>query len=275
MIDILLSTYNGEKYLSEQIDSILNQTYSDWKILIRDDGSADKTLLIIDKYCHKYTNKIINISDNLGNLGVIRSNEILLEQSLSNYFMFCDQDDVWLPNKIANSFIKMKNIEAENFDCPIIIFSDLIVVNEDLQIISKSFWKYCKISIKHLRKAKYLAVNNYVAGCTMLFNKNAKLLTLPFGKNATMHDAWIVLKVSASGGIITSLPQAEILYRQHGKNQLGAGEIKYNFKYFMEKITNLNFFLKNNYSNYKQAHEILNTSLFTFFIRRIIYVLKR
>jgi hypothetical protein len=232
-------------------------------------------MVIIDEYCNKHKDKIINLSDNLGNVGIIRSNEILIEKSSANYIMFCDQDDVWLPQKIEKSFERIKKIEAINPNCTIIICSDLIVVNEDLEIISQSFWEYCKISIRHLKKPKYLAVNNYVTGCTMLFNKNAKLLALPIGKNATMHDAWIALKVAASGGIIDPIPEAQILYRQHDKNQLGAAEIKYNLRYLIEKITNIDFFVKNNYLNYKQAKEILNTSLLTFFIRRIIYVLKR
>jgi len=275
MINILLSTYNGEKYLSEQIDSILNQTYLDCKLIIRDDGSTDRTNLIIDEYCQKYKNKIVKLSDNLGNLGVIRSFELLLEQSDAEYFMFCDQDDVWLPHKIENSILKMKETEKEFSGLPIVVCSDLIVVDSNLKTISNSFWSHCRIAPQHLQTAQYMAVNNYAAGCTMFFNKQAKQISLPFGQHTTMHDAWIVIKTLANGGKIITLPQPQILYRQHGKNQIGASEIKYDFKYFSEKVTRMSYFLKNNYLNYKQAHEILGTSCAAFFVRRFIYILKR
>ena len=94
MIDILLSTYNGEKYLSELLDSLLNQSYSEWKLWIRDDGSSDSTVRILDHYRRSYPNRINLIQSPAGNIGATKSFEILLRQTLSEYIMFCDQDDI-------------------------------------------------------------------------------------------------------------------------------------------------------------------------------------
>ena len=107
MIDILLSTYNGEVFLGELIDSVMGQTYQDCRLLVRDDGSTDGTLGILRTYQDNYPQRIVLTNDMLGNVGVIKSFELLLANSSSEYIMFCDQDDVWLPNKVELSVLKM------------------------------------------------------------------------------------------------------------------------------------------------------------------------
>ena len=102
MIAILMSTYNGERYLREQIDSLLNQTYKDWKLYIRDDGSTDETISIIESYVNDYPDLIVLLKDDLGNLGSARSFMRILSVVDADYYMFCDQDDVWLPNKVKD-----------------------------------------------------------------------------------------------------------------------------------------------------------------------------
>ena len=276
MIDILLSTYNGEKYLAEQLESIVKQTYSAWTLYIRDDGSTDSTNTIIDNYCLNYTEKIKKISDTYdGNVGVVRSFELLLKQSNSEYIMFCDQDDVWLPEKVEMAITEIKKIESEKNVIPIIICSDLYVVDNKLNKISDSFWKYTRISPQYLQEPKSLATNNYVTGCTMLFNNKVKQISLPFGKYTTMHDAWIALKVLSSGGIIQRLPVSLIMYRQHEKNEIGAISISYNINYFTSKVIGIKTVLSANYKNYKQAKEILQISLFRFVYCKIKYLIKR
>ena len=103
-VDILLATYNGERFLQKQIDSILQQTYSNFTIYIRDDGSKDGTIKIIKDYAQKYPNKILFIEDILGNLGVTQNFNELMKYSSANYIAFSDQDDIWLPQKIEKSF---------------------------------------------------------------------------------------------------------------------------------------------------------------------------
>ena len=127
MIDILLSTYNGEKYLTQLLDSILNQDYKEWRLIIRDDASCDSTKKIIDIYQRLHPNNIIIIPNNTNtNIGVIKSFELLLSQSSSKYIMFCDQDDIWLPNKISESIKTIKYIEQKQTQqTPILVHSDL------------------------------------------------------------------------------------------------------------------------------------------------------
>ncbi len=276
MIDILLSTYNGEKYLNELLDSLLAQTYTNWVLFIRDDGSSDNTISIIDKYCQAYPQKIRKISEKNGvNVGVIHSFELLLKESQSEYIMFCDQDDIWLPHKIEDALEEISSAELQQPNKPIVICSDLYVVDNQLNKISESFWSYCRMNPSLLQKNNELAINNYVTGCTMLFNRKAKQISLPFGKNAVMHDAWIALKVLASNGIIIILEKPEILYRQHQQNKLGAIAVQYCFRYFFEKILNIKRVFEKNYLNYKQANEVLGMSFGCFIYYRLVYLIRR
>ena len=107
---ILMSTFNGEKYLKEQIDSLLNQEYEAFDIYIRDDGSTDQTVSILENYEHIYPN-IYLLKDTQGNIGVFKSFMYLLSQVHADYYMFCDQDDVWLSNKISMSMKRMNELE--------------------------------------------------------------------------------------------------------------------------------------------------------------------
>ena len=125
MIAILMSTYNGECYLKDQIESILSQTYKDWILYIRDDGSTDRTIRIIKTYVGNYPDKIIYEYDRLGNLGSGRSFMKLLSSIDSDYYMFCDQDDVWLPSKIEKTYLKMKSLEMNHAHNAIAVFTNL------------------------------------------------------------------------------------------------------------------------------------------------------
>jgi len=140
-IAILLPTYNSGKYLREQIDSIVAQSFSNWRLWVRDDGSNDSTLSILLDYQRRLGRKIIIIKDNKGNLGACKSFEALLESCPSSYIMFCDHDDVWLPFKIEKTFHKMKEIESQYPQKPLLVFSDLKVVDKDLNLISNSMWR--------------------------------------------------------------------------------------------------------------------------------------
>lgn len=220
-IDILLSTYNGEDFLEEQLNSIIKQTYENWRIIIRDDGSKDKTVEIIKKYTKKYPRKISFIDSN-ENLGAARSFMTLINYSNSDYFMFCDQDDYWLEDKIEITLKKMLEVENKNKNKPILIHTDLKVVNKNLKEISNSLWNYQGINpqVKNYRK---LIVENNVTGCTVMLNKNIKkyLKNYDIKKYIIMHD-WFLGVLVAKLGSIDFVEKATILYRQHGKNDTGA-----------------------------------------------------
>jgi glycosyltransferase involved in cell wall biosynthesis len=225
MIDILLATCNGEKYLSQQIDSIITQTYKDWQLLIRDDLSSDNTVKTIKNYTHKYPDKIRLIEDNKGHLGLVRNFEALLESAQSEYIMFCDQDDVWLSNKIELTLNTMKAAEQTWPNTPLLVHTDLKVVDETLNPIAESFWKLHRISPESDCLLKKIIYRNIVTGCTVMINKKAKEISMPFPPEANIHDWWIALNAAKYGKIIhTDTPT--VLYRQHAANIVGAR--KYN-----------------------------------------------
>lgn len=237
MIDILMATYNGERYISEQIESILNQTYKNWKLYIRDDGSKDNTKYIIKNYEKKYPNKIIVIEDENNGLGAKYNFRELMKHSTNEYCMFSDQDDIWLNNKIQITLSKMIEIESQNLiDTPILIHTDLKVVDSELNIIDNSFWKYQNLYNTNI-KLNNLLVQNYITGCTMMLNKSLLNLAKNMPKESIMHDWWIGL-VASTFGIIGYVENATILYRQHGNNEVGAQ--KYNsLKSIKSKLLNL------------------------------------
>ena len=126
-IAILMATYNGEKYLGEQIDSLLAQTYKDWHLYIHDDGSTDNTNAILQEYAQKHSN--IHVLEYESQRGAMRNFLSLLQRVEADYYMFCDQDDVWLKEKVELSFEEMKRQEAACQGKPIIVYTDLYVTD--------------------------------------------------------------------------------------------------------------------------------------------------
>lgn len=272
-IAILLATYNSEKYLCEQLDSLFNQTYNKFDLYIHDDNSTDSTLNIINTYIKKYNN-IFLLKDNYKNRKSMGSFMWLLENVDSDYYMFCDHDDVWLPNKIEKSISRMMKIEEK--DKPALVCSDLTVVDENKNIISNSFWKYMKLRPDLLVLKKFAISCNLFTGCTMLINKKAKDVVLPLGTFAVMHDSWIGLNIISKCGKISCIEEQLILYRQHSNNVCGAQEVSYKVHYFVNKIINIKSVYNNYKNNYLMAKEIFpNISIFYFIFYRIIYLLKR
>lgn len=222
MLHILMSTYNGERYLAEQLDSILAQTYTDWCLFIRDDGSKDGTKAILDAYAAK--DPRITIVRDTENVGACRSFERLLEQcGGADYYAFADQDDVWDADKLAICMQVIRAQEKAYPGKPIVVHTDLRVVDEQLQDMAPSFWKYSNIQADLIdAHPHYLAICNSVTGCAMLFNEAARACALPMSKDAYMHDAWVALMTVCRGGQLVPVHRAPIAYRQHEGNVLGA-----------------------------------------------------
>lgn len=215
-VEILMATYNGENYIVEQIESLFNQTYSNWSLLIRDDGSKDKTIEIVEELEKQYPDKIKLLRDNKGGLRAKDNFLELLRNSKENYIMFCDQDDVWLPNKIEITLKKMLQVE----DGPTLIHTDLKVVDKNLNIVSNSFWKFQNIDPKR-KSYNYLIIQNNITGCTMMINKELADLSNKNFPNGLMHD-WIIGIIASLKGRIEYINISTILYRQHGNNDTGA-----------------------------------------------------
>lgn len=224
MITILLSTYNGERFLRQQLDSIIAQTVTDWRLFIRDDGSTDGTVAVLQEYAEAHPNRIFLDETDRNRLGACRSFEYLLAQhGDAEYIAFADQDDIWLPDKLALCLKQMKQQETLHPNQPIVVHSDLRVVDETLQEIAPSFWRYSNIRPDLTdRNLCFMAISNSVTGCAMLFNRAARAAALPFATTGYMHDAWIALQTLAHGGQVCPHCEPTVLYRQHGENSLGA-----------------------------------------------------
>lgn len=227
---ILISTYNGEKYLKAQLDSLFSQSYQDFKLIVRDDASTDGTKEILKTYD-------IELLPSSENLGVKKSFETLLKYACKNsdskYFMFCDQDDVWNKDKIKKTFEKM--LELENLygdNIPLLVHTDLEVVNEKLETLSSSMWKSEHINPRANTLNKLL-MQNTITGCTMMINRTLAMKSLSISSKAIMHDWWIGLIVG-SFGKIGFIEESTMKYRQHGKNDTGAKN--YNYKFIINKL---------------------------------------
>lgn len=142
MIAILMSTYNGSLFIKEQIESILKQTNKEWLLYIRDDGSTDDTRMILQEYAKKNPNKIHLLRDEFMNMGAGRSFMYLLKVVDADYYMFCDQDDVWMENKIERTYSYLRELEQKYGENTAIgVFTDLTVVDADLTVLMPSLWK--------------------------------------------------------------------------------------------------------------------------------------
>lgn len=165
-IDILMATYNGEKYLPEQIESILNQSYKNFNLIISDDCSQDGTRKILKEYEKKDDRVKVIFQEH--NLGYIKNFEFLLKQVKNDFFMLSDQDDFWLPEKVEKSY---QILCKENAD---MAFGDLEVVNQDLKTIYKSFNDFMLLSRKinkYINTYKINYLYNCVTGCTVICKK--------------------------------------------------------------------------------------------------------
>lgn len=216
-INILMATYNGWRYIRKQLDSILNQTFTDFRLIISDDASTDSTLKILEEYEKK--DKRIEIYRQEKNIGLIANFEFLIGKVRSEYFMFADQDDVWNPDKVEKTFNKMQETNAD------LVYTDLEVVDSRLKQTCPSYWKLKGLDYKIYKYNNFesLYLNNFVTGCTMLVKSKwiNDFLPLPKKSKYVLHDYWIALVISQNGKMVY-LNEATSKYRQHANNRVGS-----------------------------------------------------
>ncbi|GIW27382.1 MAG: glycosyl transferase [Meiothermus sp.] len=221
-VEILLATFNGARYLQDQLDSLGAQTYSNWSLIVRDDGSTDSTRDILKTYSQSFPGRVRIIEDSDKGLGAKGNFARLLEYASAPYVMFCDQDDIWLPNKIELLLHRMLEAEAHwGSGVPLLIHSDLEVVNHDLSVIANSFWKYQYLEPTSGQGLNTLLVQNTVTGCATIINRALYRMALPIPQEAIMHDWWLAL-VGSAFGRVELVPQPTVRYRQHDSNSIGA-----------------------------------------------------
>ncbi|QHT59257.1 glycosyltransferase family 2 protein [Paenibacillus lycopersici] len=213
--EILLSTYNGERYISEQLNSLMNQTHRNFNIIIRDDGSTDQTSAIVSQWASNYPDWIRFVPGE--NIGVIKSFLWLLQHSSSDsdYFCFCDQDDVWMPHKLTSAATHLESLGTSN---PAMVFTSTQMTTSDLTPI-----KVWPSAISKVPSFYNALIQNIAVGATIAFNREARSLLCskqPSAENVLMHDWWVYLCVSAFGKVRFE-PEPSILYRQHANNVVG------------------------------------------------------
>ena len=254
-IAIVMTTYHGEKYISEQIESILASSYQDYELFIHDDGSKDNTINILRSYESRYPEKI-HVYQNEENLGHIMNFIHALSVTTADYVMFSDQDDVWKTNKVAVTLKRMKHMEAQlGKETPLAVFTDAVVVDQELNILNSSFFcsghlNPCKTDLAHL------LMENKLIGCTVMVNAALRriLQSKPLPQKARFHDWWLAL-IAASFGKIGYVNEGTLLYRQHGGNVVGDTGFH---SYLKNRISNLQKQKDALEALYRQADEFLS-----------------
>lgn len=234
-VAIVLATFNGERFLTEQLNSILEQSHKDWCIIASDDGSSDNTLGILEEFRASHPGKMIIVSHR-GQGGACENFLDALNEALeltdASYFAFCDQDDYWESNKLEVSLMTIQALERDE-EGPALVFSDAAVVDADLVVISQSFFDYTGVSSSRIQ-LNNLLVQNPISGAAMLFNRSLAetVSESHYGEQIWMHDQWVGL-IAACFGKIGPINEALFKYRQHGDNAMGA--IEMSWKFILEK----------------------------------------
>ncbi|QDV19772.1 UDP-Glc:alpha-D-GlcNAc-diphosphoundecaprenol beta-1,3-glucosyltransferase WfgD [Gimesia panareensis] len=249
-ICVVMGTYNGFEFLEEQIESILDQSCHAWNLLIRDDHSSDRTPELLSRYADVAGVTVIQAQQRLG---VIQNFNQLLQRACATdcrYVALSDQDDVWDREKLATQLRLMQQLESEQPDQPLLVHSDLEVVDQHLRQIAPSFMNYQGIRHETSAPLQVLLVQNFVTGCTVLVNRRLLELALPIPEETLMHDWWLA-QCAAALGTIACVEAPLIQYRQHGRNEVGAKQ----FSRF------LNPFRNNYYQLWNAGRTVLTQSL--------------
>lgn len=264
MIEIIMATYNGERFIREQLDSIFAQTHTDWKLLVRDDGSSDKTVEIIREYEAKYPDKIELVKnssedtsglENASEKGAKTNFFKLLQKTTAEYVMFADQDDFWEPDKVKRAYECMLVTESlVGSDKPVLCHGDLKVVDGKLGSINPSMADMQKLDLNK-GELNHILVQNNVTGCTMIINRALADMCDYMPEKAIMHDWWLAL-IAAAFGKISCIGDAGIKYRQHGNNSVAAKNLK-SVKYMVKKIASGEDVKQSLNATYEQAEAFL------------------
>ncbi|SFH54301.1 Glycosyltransferase involved in cell wall bisynthesis [Nitrosospira sp. Nsp14] len=216
-LSVALASYNGERYIGEQLDSIARQTRLPDELVICDDASTDSTEVIVREFARRAPFAVRFLQHE--RMGSTRNFELAIAECRGDIIFLCDQDDVWYPDKV-------KTIEAVFIDRPETgaVFTDADVVDENLQPLGSRLWKYFRFKPKEQAQVEagdalsVLLRHPVATGATMAFRSSFRdfLLSMP----PTWHDAWIALLIGTTSHLV-ALPTPLIAYRQHGHNQVG------------------------------------------------------
>ena len=269
-VQILLATYNGEKFLREQLDSIVNQKYKLWELLIHDDGSEDNTLSIINEYQNNFPSKIKLLSDKKIFSSASKNFFHLIQHRSADANLYClsDQDDIWHNCKLK--FI-VKEYNLNENEKPILIHSDLSLIDNKGKLLEKSHNKLINNQKNHITKDTAIYYNP-VPGCAMTIN--AFLADkISYKKCMVMHDWWILLHAIYEDATMIYISQPLVKYRQHSENVLGYKKINI-FILIMRLLFKIPNYAKNVKKAYYQSKYFYNQPGLYYFFRLVIHQLK-
>jgi len=215
-VAILLASFHGKDFLSLQLDSIVDQSFKDWRLWISDDGSEDGTLDLAARYSDQLEKDRISIVNGPRQGFVKNFLSLICDSDIeAKYFALCDQDDIWKEDKLVKA---VKWLDGISDDTPAVYCSRTQLIDDNDKIIGFSP-TYCRPPT--FRNA---LVQNIAGGNTMVFNKAARQLLIKAGKeiDVVFHDWWIYLLVAGSGGTVFYSREPSVLYRQHKSNQIGS-----------------------------------------------------
>lgn len=233
-----MAVYNGQEYIREQLESLKDQTYTEWRLVIRDDRSSDKTAEIVKKFSDEVEQEVI-FKVNEKPSGSAKNNFALLinDAKESDYVMFCDQDDIWKKDKIEITFNKMKQAEERyGRDFPLLVHGDVEVIDENGNINADSMFEMSHINADS--KLPQILIQNHVTGCTMMCNKKliAGISEYASSEYIIMHDYLAALYASVFGKIEV-IRKPLLSYRQHSGNSVGAKNNN-NPVYLLKRLAN-------------------------------------
>lgn len=248
MFHIVLCTYNAQKYLQRQLESIENNSETQWLLHVYDDQSTDNTIELIKEFKKKYSDGKIRININENKKGAwknflcgIRDVQNLISEE--DYVMLCDQDDIWNPSKIKDTYMGMQLLENQHGKAvPLLVSSDVTLVDAEENILAESYAKRNKFNVAH-KDLSHVVMENHVQGCTIMFNKKLADMITDIPRDATMHDVWLNL-IATAFGYTGYVREQTMLYRDYEKSVTG-----HNFTYFED--------IKSKFSKLDQQRKIV------------------
>lgn len=216
-VHIVMATYNGEKYVREQMDSLLSQTHRQISIEVCDDGSTDGTVAVIREYEKKDAR--VKLHTNTQNLGYVKNFLMGIKRAGAPYIMLCDQDDIWREDKVEKTLCAMKEAEKEKPEKPVLVFTDAECFDSDTEKTLGFFHEMSHLDVKKVDIA-HLFMENKCIGCTIMMNRAVLPYLEELPEEIRVHDWWLAL-ICSHFGVIRYVPQATLRYRQHEGNQIG------------------------------------------------------
>lgn len=220
LISIVMATYNGQKFVRQQLDSILSQSYSNFEVIIVDDGSTDITALMIQDYVDK--DPRITFFPSKHNLGLVKNFERGLIKARGELLVLADQDDIFNKHKIEKQLAMITATPEADM-----VISDLELIDEHDKQLAESMWGFQGVKPEKQAPFKRLCIDNYATGCSMLFTRKLLEYAIPFPAQLKIHDQWFALLAARkSGGGIEVIREPLTRYRQHQGNVIGAKSSK-------------------------------------------------